>query len=80
MTTEEAALHWEALADDQEVRRDIAVGAGWGHPTPYNNRIRMYRGTAAAIRLMEETGESHCICHLVPSMKCPARARKGRPR
>jgi hypothetical protein len=76
MNTEEAAQHWEMLAQQQREARDHAVKAGWGHPAPYNARIKTYENTAKVIRLQEETGQAHCVCHLVPSLQCPRRPKQ----
>jgi hypothetical protein len=78
MNSEEAAQHWDMLADREIELRNHAIKAGWGSPVAYNARIEQYRNTAAAIRRGRETGEAHCVCHVVPSTRCPRRNKRMR--
>lgn len=73
-----AAKQWDFLADQEERmavwerERKIFVGEG---ASPHDHRARLYRDTAESLRLEAETGEYHCVCHLVPGPRCPAQNR-----
>lgn len=77
-----AAEHWERLAKEAEefAQWDRLHGldiSETGH-SPGNYRARIYRNTAAALRLTAETGVIYCNCHRVKSDLCPVRNRTRR--
>lgn len=68
----EAAKHWEneAAISMAKAAHDRACGVfiGLEHPGEYS--ADLYVKTAKALRLQAETGQPHCICHLIPSDRC----------
>lgn len=68
----ESAQHWEgeAAISMAKAAHDRACGVfvGLGHPGEYS--AGLYTKAAKALRLQNETGLPHCICHLIPSGEC----------
>jgi hypothetical protein len=66
-----AADHWDSEAKDASAKAayDRRRGfTGLYHPGDYN--ADLYARAAKSLRLQEETGQPHCICHLIPSDGC----------
>jgi hypothetical protein len=68
-----AADHWESVADDELARaaidRELGIFIGMNHPGEHNSKL--YREVAKALRLQDQTGEPHCLCHMTPRKACP---------
>ena len=81
---EQAARHWEALADSAEEmaawERDIGIDMSPPGHSVGDNQARLYRQTAEAIRITARTGVHHCACHLIPVSDCAMRTNIQGPR
>jgi hypothetical protein len=80
-TLEEAAAHWDMLADQEiNYREKNLCGCKGQQPCGCKevsrNREQSYRNTAKALRMQIETGIAHCSCHLLPMDKCRELATK----
>lgn len=66
-----AASHWKAEAEAAAERAayDRKRGfTGLSHPGEHN--ASLYTKVAKALRLQDETGKAHCLCHMIPADEC----------
>ena len=68
----EAADHWERLAEEQD------DWAAWErsfgrYDGVHKSKAVLFRDAAKSLRLTAETGIHHCSCHFIPSTRCPRR-------
>ncbi len=77
MDAEQSARHWEKLATSAEEMaawdRDVGLDMSLPGQSVGDNRARLYRRTAQAIRITARTGVHHCACHLIPASDCARR-------